>query len=62
MSQLEYSKLILSKTQFYPEIFWKEYQKFRLRLRASSGDLRELDQWVKQQQVVVLVNSEKEPG
>ncbi len=51
MSQLAYSKLILSKVMYYPEIFRKEYLKFRHSLRKSSKDLHELEVWVQQQKV-----------
>ncbi len=48
MSQLEYSKMILSKVSFDDELFWKEYRKFRRTLRSSTADLRELRRWVRQ--------------
>ena len=52
MSQLEYSKLILSKVNFDDELFWKEYRKFKRVLRSSREDLRELRRWVRQHYVL----------
>ncbi len=39
MSQLECSKMILSKVSFDDELFWKEYRKFRRTLRSSTAHL-----------------------
>tara|TARA_Y100001980_G_C14556928_1_gene354749 strand:- start:192224 stop:192397 length:174 start_codon:yes stop_codon:yes gene_type:complete len=46
MSQLEYSKLILSKIRHYPEIFRKEYQKFRSSFGNSPRERKDLELWV----------------
>ncbi|MEM9325445.1 MAG: hypothetical protein AAGA85_07310 [Bacteroidota bacterium] len=53
MSQLEYSKMILSKVSFDDDLFWKEYRKFRRQLRSSQGDLQELRRWVRDRHVEV---------
>ena len=44
MSFLDYSKMILDRVSFYPELFAKEYKKAKRHLQDS--DIGDLNRWI----------------
>ena len=54
MSFLDYSKMILDRVSFYPELFVKEYKKAKRHLQES--DVKDLNRWINARGFQILLN------
>jgi len=54
MSFLDYSKMILDRVSFYPELFVKEYKKAKRQMQES--EIEDLTQWINAKGFLGLLN------